>query len=65
MKKKQKTILGCCRDAALIGTYLLAEKGIAKLKQRKQQGALTEEQFQKRMTALTVVYHLMGIIYNE
>ncbi|MFN8297781.1 MAG: hypothetical protein U0T75_01650 [Chitinophagales bacterium] len=65
MKKKRHTLCSVCRDAAVVGVYLLANSAKSKWQQHKQQGNLTEEELQTRLTRLSILYHLIGIIYNE
>lgn len=65
MKKKRIPLCSVCRDAAVVGVYLLANSAKNKWQQRQQRGSLSEEELQTKLTRLSILYHLIGIIYNE
>jgi hypothetical protein len=65
MKMKKKSLIKMVGSFQVLATALLIEKGLQKIERRLHDFNDTEKTTNRKLTALSIIYHAIGIFYNE
>jgi hypothetical protein len=65
MKKIKTSIPKLAGDAVLLGAVMFANKILDKTEKRMNAHPFSDKQLQRKLTITSIVYHAIGIFYNE
>lgn len=65
MRKKKTSLLKTAGEAVALGALALTSRCIEKIENRKKAEPMDEEKLNRQLTVLSVVFHAIGIFYNE
>jgi hypothetical protein len=65
MKKNKASIPKLAGDALLLGAVMLANKVLDKSERRIKNNPVSDKALNRKLTITSIVYHAIGIFYNE
>lgn len=65
MKRNKTSVRKLAGDALLVGAVLAANKLFNRKEEDKTEVDMRDPKLQRKLTMLSVVYHAIGIFYNE